>query len=134
MERARLNKYRRRLQQEYRDVEALLSRTADAIRKYGEPDPEDSVEKAANSYARELFSHQGDTERLHLQLTREALERISSKDFGLCQFCGEAINPKRLDALPWARYCRSCQEVEEQDGVGDGKGDQNRANEIAFLE
>ena len=117
MGKTRLEKYRQRLEQEHHDAQALLSRTAEAIRKAEGTSPEDPAEKAVNSYAKELFSHQSDTECLHLQLVREALERIPSKDFGLCQSCGEAIDRKRLDAVPWARYCRSCQEAEEQNEV-----------------
>ena len=117
MGKTRLEKYRQRLEQEYHDAQALLSRTAEAIRKAEGASPEDAAEKAVNSYAKELFWHQSDTERLHLQLVREALERIPSKDFGLCQSCGEAVDRKRLDAVPWARYCRSCQEAEERNEV-----------------
>ena len=117
MQKTRLERYRRRLEQEYQDAQALLSRTAEAIRKDQGASPEDAAEQAVNSYAKELFSHQSDAERLHLQLVREALERIPSKDFGLCLSCGEAIDRKRLDAVPWARYCRRCQEAEEQNEV-----------------
>jgi DnaK suppressor protein len=117
VQKTRLERYRRRLEQEYQDAQALLSRTAEAIRKDQGASPEDAAEQAVNSYAKELFSHQSDAERLHLQFVREALERIPSKDFGLCQSCGEAIDRKRLDAVPWARYCRRCQEAEEQNEV-----------------
>ncbi len=117
MQKTRLERYRRRLEQEYQDAQALLSRTAEAIRKDQGASPEDAAEQAVHSYAKELFSHQSDAERLHLQLVREALERIPSKDFGLCLSCGEAIDRKRLDAVPWARYCRRCQEAEEQNEV-----------------
>ena len=112
-----LEKYRRRLEKEYHDAQALLSRTAEAIRRAEGASPEDAAEKAVNSYAKEIFSHQSDSESLHVQLVREALERIPSKDFGLCQSCGESIDRKRLDAVPWARYCRSCQEAEEKNAV-----------------
>ena len=98
-----------------------MSRTAEAIRVTEGSSSQDAAEKAVNSYAKELFSHQSDTERLHLQLVRAALERIRSKDFGLCQSCGEAIDRKRLDAVPWARYCRSCQEAEEQNAISQGE-------------
>ena len=122
MQKTRLEKYRRRLEQEYHDAEALMSRTAEAIRVTEGSSSQDAAEKAVNSYAKELFSHQSDTERLHLQLVRAALERLPSKDFGLCQSCGEAIDRKRLDAVPWARYCRSCQEAEEQNEVSQDEG------------
>ena len=41
---------------------------------------------------------------------RSALDRISDGTFGVCEDCGERIPAKRLEALPWARYCVSCQE------------------------
>lgn len=39
-----------------------------------------------------------------------ALDRLSTGDYGVCTNCGEAINPRRLSALPWAAYCIRCQE------------------------
>jgi DnaK suppressor protein len=41
---------------------------------------------------------------------RSALDRISDGTFGICKDCGGRIPAKRLEALPWARYCVSCQE------------------------
>jgi len=45
-----------------------------------------------------------------LRLVEEALDRMRSGDYGACQACEEPIPAKRLRALPWARYCVSCQE------------------------
>jgi DnaK suppressor protein len=41
---------------------------------------------------------------------RSALDRISGGTFGVCEDCGGRIPAKRLEALPWARYCVTCQE------------------------
>jgi DnaK suppressor protein len=30
--------------------------------------------------------------------------------YGICHGCEEPISAKRLDAVPWAKYCVSCQE------------------------
>lgn len=46
-----------------------------------------------------------------LRLVEEALDRVRSGDFGLCLGCGQLIPAKRLQALPWARYCVPCQEA-----------------------
>jgi DnaK suppressor protein len=43
----------------------------------------------------------------------EALGRIRTGRYGFCQECGEPISVGRLNALPWARLCRKCQEEEE---------------------
>lgn len=44
-----------------------------------------------------------------------ALERIEAGTYGTCERCGKPINPDRLDALPYASYCITCQaEVEHE--------------------
>ena len=40
-----------------------------------------------------------------------ALDRVEGGTYGECEGCGEAINPERLKAIPWARYCVPCQEL-----------------------
>src|SRR5258708_3052267 len=45
-----------------------------------------------------------------LRLIEEALERLASGEYGTCERCGEPIAPKRLAAIPWAKYCVRCQE------------------------
>jgi DnaK suppressor protein len=52
-----------------------------------------------------------------LRLINEALSRLDTDAFGACQACGEPIAAKRLRALPWARYCLTC-----QDAVGEELG------------
>jgi len=39
-----------------------------------------------------------------------ALDRIEAGDYGMCVGCEEAIPAKRLQALPWAKYCVNCQQ------------------------
>jgi hypothetical protein len=46
-----------------------------------------------------------------LRLVEEALDRVQSGDFGVCLACEQPIPPKRLQAVPWARYCVPCQEA-----------------------
>ncbi|HEY3993104.1 MAG TPA: TraR/DksA C4-type zinc finger protein [Ktedonobacteraceae bacterium] len=49
-----------------------------------------------------------------LTLVENALQRLENGTYGLCQQCGEAINPKRLEALPWAERCVRCEKQLEQ--------------------
>ena len=44
----------------------------------------------------------------------EALRRIKAKTYGKCQECEEEINHERLEAVPHARLCIKCKELEEQ--------------------
>jgi len=46
-----------------------------------------------------------------LRLIDEALDRLDSGDYGICLSCDQPIPPKRLQAVPWARYCVRCQEA-----------------------
>jgi DnaK suppressor protein len=48
-----------------------------------------------------------------LSQVTEALQRIASGKYGMCQACRKAISPKRLAALPWAALCLECQEAAE---------------------
>jgi len=44
-----------------------------------------------------------------------ALERMDAGNYGICARCGKAITPDRLEALPYAIYCITCQsEVEHE--------------------
>ena len=59
-------------------------------------------------------------------MVEEALDRLQSGDFGVCLSCEEAIAPKRLSAIPWARYCVTCQELTGADEDWAGKAGQAR--------
>lgn len=48
-------------------------------------------------------------------LVTEALERIENNTYGICQECEEPISPKRLAALPWAKYCITCQDAKDRE-------------------
>jgi len=42
-----------------------------------------------------------------------ALERIDEGRYGTCARCGQQIAPDRLEALPYAIYCITCQSIVE---------------------
>jgi len=44
----------------------------------------------------------------------EALKRIYDKTYGLCEICGERISHKRLEIVPYAKYCIDCKSKEEK--------------------
>jgi DnaK suppressor protein len=45
---------------------------------------------------------------------REALDRLSNGEYGVCEDCDESIAPRRLQAIPWARVCVKCQEARDR--------------------
>jgi DnaK suppressor protein len=44
-----------------------------------------------------------------------ALDLLTAGDYGTCQDCGDPINPKRLQALPWTALCIHCREAHDAD-------------------
>lgn len=83
--------------------EKLLSTPPD----YGK----DEGDRAKATLARELDLGQKSRDRALLISVEAALKRINKGTFGQCLNCGQEINAKRLGAIPWVRYCITCQEL-----------------------
>lgn len=75
------------------------------------PDP---VDLAVRNYSKNVMLAVSENESRQLTLIDQALLRIEDDEYGICQNCEKAISQKRLAALPWVRYCLSCQELVEQ--------------------
>ena len=75
------------------------------------PDP---VDLAVSNYSKNVQLALSENESRQLELIDEALERLEDDEYGVCQNCETEINPKRLAAIPWARYCLDCQQLREQ--------------------
>ena len=99
----------------------ILERKAEEVRQSM------SAQKAAQVVARlDCPSDEGDLSQQHheewiflnrntidmklLRVIGDALRRIDHETYGVCMECEEPISAKRLDAVPWARYCVTCQE------------------------
>lgn len=109
--------YKTRLIEARDEILSRLSRAAEDGRTTGGSEPDDEAQKAADSYAKEFIFRQSDTVRQRLQEIEDALERIESGEYGYCEGTGEPIGKRRLDAVPWARYCVAYQERQER-GAG----------------
>ncbi len=75
------------------------------------PDP---VDLAVRNYSKNVMLAVSENESKQLTLIDEALLRIEDDEYGTCQNCEKEVNPKRLAAIPWARYCLDCQELLEK--------------------
>ncbi len=76
---------------------------------------QDQADKALSAYTKEFFYSLTDTERETLNLIEEALQRIEKGKYGYCRLCGSEIGEKRLTSIPWAKYCKECQEKVEKE-------------------
>jgi DnaK suppressor protein len=78
---------------------------------------QDIADQASSAYTKEFLLSIGDAERRMLRQVDEALDKIRQDTYGLCESCGEMINERRLEALPFARLCVKCQEKEEEERI-----------------
>ncbi len=77
-------------------------------------EPEDFIDMATSGYERELHLSLSDTERKTLEEIEQALQRLETGQYGICQNCGKTIQIPRLKAVPWARFCIKCQQMYEE--------------------
>ena len=112
----------KRKMKSYRDLllarrEGLFRQVTEAEMSSRERDAEatqDPADMAANAYTKELLISMSANDRRMLDMIDEALKRVEAGDYGECVNCGEDVSEKRLAAVPWARYCVKCQELQER--------------------
>lgn len=70
----------------------------------------DFYDHASNDRDRELALMLADREREKLALVDDALKRIDSGTYGICESCDDGIDKERLSAMLFTKLCLSCQE------------------------
>jgi RNA polymerase-binding transcription factor len=75
---------------------------------------QDPADMAANAYTKELLMSMSTNDRQLLESINAALDRIDAGEYGKCLHCEEAIQEKRLEAVPWARHCLRCADLNER--------------------
>src|SRR5205085_12071718 len=86
--------------------ESLFSQVTEAEMSSRERDLEatqDPADMAANAYTKELLISMSANDRKLLELIDEALRRIEAGEYGECVNCGEPVQERLLEAVPWAR-------------------------------
>ena len=110
MNKTELQKHKTILEAKRDELSVGLWNRADiAIEKT--PDALDEVQLAGE---RELAIRNLDRGSNLLRSVRGALARMADGSYGICLHCEEEIKPKRLDAVPWTKYCIRCQEAADR--------------------
>jgi len=68
-------------------------------------DPGDAADKGTESYEREVALGLAESERKILIEVERALQKIEEGSYGICEGTGKPITKKRLEAVPYARFC-----------------------------
>ena len=72
--------------------------------------PSDEGDLSQQHHEEWIFLNRNTIDMKLLREIADAIERIEQDTYGICMECEEPISAKRLDAVPWARYCVTCQE------------------------
>jgi DnaK suppressor protein len=111
VDRESIARFRKLLQARHREFRQSVAQTQKESRIAQHEYGKDEGDRANTSLARELDLGQRSRDRALLSAVDAALKRVSEGTFGRCLNCEQEINVKRLEAIPWVRYCITCQEL-----------------------
>jgi len=103
MDKKRLEYYKKKLTTRREELMKTIARTEEEGRQADDDPTVDLADKAANSYTKEFLFGMTNTDR-----------NIQANEYGQCANCQEEMQQKRLEAVPWAKNCITCQEKMEQ--------------------
>jgi len=80
---------------------------------FDQDEPRDEGDESMRVLMRDTRMSLAEQDAARAQLIEEALRRLSQGSYGKCVDCGGPIEPKRLEAVPWALRCVEDQEAFE---------------------
>jgi DnaK suppressor protein len=86
----------------------------------------DTYDLASEERDREINFILSDRERSKIKEIDEALARLADNTYGICESCGLEIGEERLEALPFTRLCRDCQQDQEREAKSQRRFDEER--------
>ncbi len=86
----------------------------------------DTYDLASEERDREINFILSDRERVKLKQIDDALERLAEDAYGVCESCGLEIAEDRLEAMPFSRLCRDCQQDQEREAKSQRRFDDER--------
>ncbi len=72
------------------------------------------ADMATDNFDREFTLGLASNEQQSLNAIDDALRKIDDGKYGVCEECSKPITQKRLMAMPHARLCIKCQELQEK--------------------
>jgi DnaK suppressor protein len=95
----------------------LLARVRDARSSDAESSgaaAPDLGDRALSTVSRDLLYQLSAGERDVLRRIDAALDRMEAGTYGDCVHCKKKVQKGRLEAVPWARHCIECQELQDR--------------------
>ena len=108
-----LKAMKKQLQAKRKEVMEGVSRAREMGSVETESGAPDIADRATSAFQREFSFSLSENEGKMLRMIDEALARFDNGRFGTYIHCEQPIEKQRLQAVPWARYCLSCQELQD---------------------
>lgn len=86
----------------------------------------DTYDLASEERDREINFILSDRERVKIKQIDDALGRLEDRTYGVCESCGLEIAEERLQAMPFTRLCRDCQQDQEKEAKSQRRFDDER--------
>jgi DnaK suppressor protein len=103
-----LETFRKRLLARREELAMRASATGADLRREHEPLSADFSEQAVQRENDDVLRGLGDAARGELASINRALARIDAGEYLTCAICGAAIDPRRLEAVPYTDRCATC--------------------------
>lgn len=107
-------KYRGHLLVRQEELVLDISRNRQVTDETVDEQAQDMVDRATSAYTREFAFSLSESDRKALLLIEQALLRLDQGTYGVCVHCQGVVQEKRLEAVPWARHCLECQEMQDK--------------------
>ena len=114
MNQTQLKKYRSLLAEKRAELLDRVRATRTSEEEGDQKDAPDLGDRALSTMSRDLLYQLNSSERDTVRRIDEALERMDKGSFGSCVHCGNPVQEGRLKAVPWARHCIECQELQDR--------------------
>ena len=110
------DEYRTLLEKREETLLNKMDKNQAEARDLTDQNPAEAMERMVNLEGRDTLLQHNNADFLELTEIREALERLKAGTFGKCLECGLDLPEGRLQAIPWAKYCREDQEKQDRGG------------------
>src|SRR5262249_55572810 len=108
------DKVRKRLLLKRDELLADLVKNREVSDETVDESAQDMADRATSAYTNEFAYSLSESDGKPPLLIPRALSRLDAGTYGTCVHCGQPVQEKRIEAVPWARHCLDCQELQDK--------------------
>jgi DnaK suppressor protein len=107
-------RFRKRLDAKRAELLGRVKAARSSETENNDAEAPDLGDRALSTMTRDLMYQLNTGERDILKRIDAAIDRIDDGNYGACVNCGKKVQLARLEAVPWARHCIECQELQDR--------------------